>query len=342
MNNKWIVIGNKYHLSEMSQERDILESGVFNLEFDDTTKKFYLSKTQDSYEFEYKVYGIETDFVNRVVKTYNNTTGNLGVLLTGLKGTGKTVTAELICNELKLPVIIINEAFDGLQLYLNNIQEDCILFFDEYEKFYSNYNFSILSIMDGALNLPYRKVFLLTTNDVHINTNMLQRPSRIRYVKTFTDLTIDVIENIVDDVLINKKHKTDIIKYISELDIITIDIVKSVCEEVNIHNESPNNFKDVFNVKASENIFNVYEIIYGKEITEKLKWQNVKVTPFNISNIDIGNYFKINDNYQGDIKSVLADGVITIEIDKDDVASEVTYRLEKVDIIHKSFNNYAF
>lgn len=336
MNNKWIVIGNKYHLSEMSQERDILESGVFNLEFDDTTKKFYLSKTQDSYEFEYKVYGIETDFVNRVVKTYNNTTGNLGVLLTGLKGTGKTVTAELICNELKLPVIIINEAFDGLQLYLNNIQEDCILFFDEYEKFYSNYNFSILSIMDGALNLPYRKVFLLTTNDVHINTNMLQRPSRIRYVKTFTDLTIDVIENIVDDVLINKKHKTDIIKYISELDIITIDIVKSVCEEVNIHNESPNNFKDVFNVKASENIFNVYEII---DFSTKIKpliydIKNITVKDVmikreleNMSYQEIADVTNININT---IKSKIRSGrlIITRKIQK-----ELDLKINKIDII---------
>ena len=63
----------------------------------------------------------------------------------------------------------------------------------------------MLSIMDGATNSEHRRVFLLTTNSLYINDNLLQRPGRIRYLKTFKDLTPEIIEEIVDDFLIYKE-----------------------------------------------------------------------------------------------------------------------------------------
>lgn len=49
----------------------------------------HLDKVNDSFVFPYKIYGLQTDFINHVIKTYENTTGNLGVLMNGIKGTGK-------------------------------------------------------------------------------------------------------------------------------------------------------------------------------------------------------------------------------------------------------------
>ena len=344
MNNKWIVSGNEYHMTEVSQEVDKLGSGVYVLEFNEFTKKFFLTKKYEKFNFKYKLYGVEQEFIDRVKRTYENTSGNLGIALNGIKGTGKTVTAEIICNVLNLPVIVINAEFQNLQIYFNNLQEDCILFFDEYEKFYGGYNHSMLSIMDGALNnSSYRKVFLLTTNDMHLNTNMLQRPSRIRYVKTFGDLSLENIELIVDDVLKYTNYRVDVIEYISTLEIITIDIVKAVCEEVNIHNQSPKLFKDVFNVRSSSNVNNVVEIIFGDGGTkENLLYQSVKVIPTKFTSKEIGTDFYVNDKYIGDIKNILSENTIVIEVEKDEKTVDVTYRIDKIDTLHKMFEKYVF
>lgn len=48
-----------------------------------------LVKIADSFDFPYKIYGLQNDFINHIIKTYNNTTGNMGVLMNGTKGTGK-------------------------------------------------------------------------------------------------------------------------------------------------------------------------------------------------------------------------------------------------------------
>lgn len=149
---------------------------------------YYLNRLGDSFVFNYKLYGINNKFIDHFIKTYNNTTGNLGVLFNGIKGTGKTVTAEELCNRIGLPVIIVKsckEVDDMLKFLATQINFDCIFFFDEYEKEFRESS-SVLSFMDGVSQ--YRKIFLLTTNELEINNNLLGRPSRIRYVRSFGNL----------------------------------------------------------------------------------------------------------------------------------------------------------
>ncbi len=66
-------------------------------------------------------------------------TDNMGVLLNGVKGTGKSVTAKLICNELKnfLPIIIVDKAYEGLPQFISKIQQEVIIFIDEFEKVFT-------------------------------------------------------------------------------------------------------------------------------------------------------------------------------------------------------------
>ena len=73
-----------------------------------------------------------------------------------------------------------------LKFLATQINFDCIFFFDEYEK---EFRESVLSFMDGVRNSQYRKIFLLTTNELEINNNLLGRPSRIRYVRSFWQFT---------------------------------------------------------------------------------------------------------------------------------------------------------
>lgn len=235
--NIWIQDGNTFMKGSATTKAhpEGLPKGIYEVR--ESMTGYYLNKLGDSFVFNYKLYGINNEFIDHFVKTYNNTTGNLGVLFNGIKGTGKTVTAEELCNQLGLPVIIVKsckEADDMLKFLATQINFDCIFFFDEYEKEFKESS-SVLSFMDGVHNSQYRKVFLLTTNELEINSNLLGRPSRIRYVRSFGNLPEETTLELLNDILIDKSAVEPVLDLIRQMQIITVDLVKALAQEVNIH-----------------------------------------------------------------------------------------------------------
>ena len=235
--NIWIQDGNTFMKGSSTTKAhpEGLPKGIYEVR--ESMTGYYLNKLGDSFVFNYKLYGINNDFIEHFVKTYDNTTGNIGVLFNGTKGTGKTVTAEELCNRLGLPVIIVKsckEADDMLKFLATQINFDCIFFFDEYEKEFKESS-SVLSFMDGVHNSQYRKVFLLTTNELEINSNLLGRPSRIRYVRSFGNLPEETTLELLNDILIDKSAVEPVLDLIRQMQIITVDLVKALAQEVNIH-----------------------------------------------------------------------------------------------------------
>lgn len=348
MNNVWSKSGNSYRLSEISHQQEQLEPGVYRLEYNEPYQYFYLDQVQDKFSFPYKIYGVETEFIQRVKKSWQNTTGNMGILLNGLKGTGKTVTAELICNELNLPVILIQKHYGGLVSFLNSVQQDVIIFIDEYEKIYNKYDNSLLSVMDGAFRTDTRKMFLLTTNELTIERNMLQRPSRIRYIKSYTDLTLDIIMEVVDDKLAHKHLRECTIKMISELPIITMDLVKAVVEEVNIHEQDPALFKDIFNVQGDQaDMYNVFRINEDGTRTEYAR--NAPVAPAYFNTYDEGDSLYVQRKRVGTITKFINKSQLLVEVEHIPVNDEEESYMENQLFFfepavktHKAFNDAAF
>ena len=67
----------------------------------------------------YKMHSIyyfanEDELINRTITSFKSHNKNFGLVLKGLKGTGKTVTAKQICNKLNLPVILVTTHFQNI------------------------------------------------------------------------------------------------------------------------------------------------------------------------------------------------------------------------------------
>lgn len=278
----WLQDGNVFSQGSATtvSHPEGLPKGIYEVKVSMTG--FYLSKIAESFTFDYKLYGLNQKFIDYVLKTYENTTGNLGVLLDGIKGTGKTVTAKKLCNHLQLPVILVQsmgvDTNSKLIKYLStSIDFDCIFFFDEYEKEFKNSS-DVLSFMDGTYNSIYRKIFLLTTNVLNVDPNLLGRPSRIRYKKSFSNLSEEVTREILNDILEDKTAIEKVIELTHSMNIITIDLIKAIATEINIHGvEALPDIKETFNIEFSRFTYLYREV--------QIRYCGLKFTPENIKNI---------------------------------------------------------
>lgn len=256
----WIQNGSNYRRVEGNVSNvDAIPKGIYNINL--SMIGWSLERTADEFVFDYKVYGLQSKFMQHVLTAFENTKGNFGILLNGTKGTGKTVTAKTLANKLGLPVIVVKsfgEHNTDLIEFLASFNFDCVFFFDEFEKNFSDKDSSILQIMDGVYTSEYRRIFLLTTNETNINDNLISRPSRLRYIHEFGNLEQEVTREYLNDTLNDKSRIEDVIDFVDTLQISTIDILKSIVEEINIFGfDKFMENKSFFNVKTAAYTYRV-------------------------------------------------------------------------------------
>ena len=353
MNRVFLKRGSVYSQTESNfQVLNFLDNGIFQINQDPQTGELFLVRIADNFHFGFKLYGLDNNLIGHVIDTYHKqpVKRNLGVLLNGAKGTGKTVTAKVLSNELNLPVILCERPYPGLSKFLASINQDCIFFFDEFEK---NFRLKcdddedcagedLLSIMDGVYNADHCHVFLLTTNKLRVNDNLISRPSRIRYLKSFGDV-IDrkILEEFVDDNLNYPEYKDEIMEFVDTLTMATIDIVKSIVEEVNIHNCGIASFKDFFNVKEAvyKYLTRTWNFCRGDNDENMTKKEFLEKCKTYIYNEDRPNYgdLKLKKN----IKNIKVGDMLTSRYKVLEVDLENSYLLCE-DTAYRSYNVHYY
>ena len=290
----WAANGDIFTMAKNHQLLD-LPNGIYEARYS-MMSGWYLVKLADEYVFPYKVYNYEQWFIDRVIGTFNKTTKNLGILLNGYKGAGKSVTAKLICNQSNLPVIMVNEPGEGLLEFINSIPDNILVLLDEYEKtFDKTLQIKMLSMMDGAADMKGRRLFLLTTNSISINGNMISRPGRIRYIKSYRNLDRLIIESVVKDSLNNQAWFGQVMNFIKRLEIISIDLIKSIISEINLYDELPEQFIGIFNAILVPKAHKVYTLYFNDhdQVAEQISFEYTAKNQN--TNFYIGQDFYIND-----------------------------------------------
>ena len=143
-----------------------LPPGFYTTAYSDKTGVFL--KEADPLLIPSKIYGESNSRLNRILNSFGNTDKNLGVLLYGNSGSGKSLLAKQVCIDLaeSYPVIIVNsDHIHFLGDYIDNIDQRCVLFIDEFEKMFNKKEDQsyMLTIIDGATTKS--NLFLFTAND---------------------------------------------------------------------------------------------------------------------------------------------------------------------------------
>ena len=199
-----------------------------------------LRRIADKFTFNFKIYDLGAEEIMRKIETTWNSdvfvsgNKNLGVIFNGLKGTGKTIASKIMSNRLNMPVIVVNAPYNGLLNFIQSLCFECVVLIDEAEKTFREDGDVLLKMIDGVFN-ETRKLYILTTNRLTIDENLLGRPGRIRYIKQFGNLTAKAVADYISDNLRDKTKASQILDVVDGLQISTIDILKSIVDEVNIH-----------------------------------------------------------------------------------------------------------
>lgn len=223
---------------------DNLPLGTYYISFDPMSG-FFLLETENI-ELTTKIYGEKTNTrTARIINTFKDRSSNTGVLLSGIKGSGKSLQikhiSEVLRKEHGISSLIINTdiPIDGLTLFLNEITEPVAIILDEFEKTFeeTEEQEQFLTLLDGiSFN---KKLYLFTCNDVNnITQYMLARPSRIFYHYKYSAMDKDTVIGYCNDFLDNKKFIENIAAIHDFMgNTFNFDILQSLIQETNRYNE---------------------------------------------------------------------------------------------------------
>jgi SpoVK/Ycf46/Vps4 family AAA+-type ATPase len=301
--------GTRFNVStkEAMDLHERLPAGNYTVKFDKMAGCFYLEQIE-SFEIKGKVYGDTRKQSQRILNTFNDRTASTGVMLTGEKGSGKTLLAKMLAvnsAESGMPTIVINEPWCGesFNSFMQMIEQPTVILFDEFEKVYDKDNQEkMLTLLDGVY--PSKKLFVLTCNDKwRVDSHMRNRPGRIFYMLDFKGLEQDFIIEYCEDNLNNVDQTASVCRVAAMFDQFNFDMLKALVEEMNRYDETASEAMRMLNAKpefGGESKYNVTLQIKGLDV-EKDNIEQEVWTGNPLTN-------KINIDYRVYDTAPLADG----------------------------------
>lgn len=243
----FIKVGNIVRLKSQGLDYSLETGRCYNLKWNNYEDYSYL-ECDGELKLPKKIYG-DTSTKDRILKSFSGTDKSMGVLLKGLKGSGKTLLSKILAKESNLPIIIVQDDYPVARAteFFNRIEQPVVILFDEVEKNTCYWaTDKLLKLLDGV-QTGGKKLTIMTCNDItHLDDNLKDRCGRIRYCIEYNGLNADAIQDIVKD-LLGEDHADEVSKNIFEsVKTLSYDNIISICDEIKLFPEL--GFNDIISI----------------------------------------------------------------------------------------------
>lgn len=280
-----VQVGTNYQIyGEGLQTFKKLPAKSYSIEFN-KMQGFYLSERSSLEVKEEKVYGDHSRKVEKVLKSFENFNRNLGVILSGQKGIGKSLFARMLAIkaiEKDIPLILVDKYIPGISNFINSIEQEVIVLFDEFEKtFSSEVNEGIspqeemLPIFDGMET--GKKLFVITCNEIfNLNSYLLNRPGRFHYHFTISTPCGLEIEEYLKDKL-KKEYYNNIEKIVNFAMYaeITYDCLRAIVFELNNGYTLQETLNDLNITRINSLSYNITITFIDRTIVESTRSESI-------------------------------------------------------------------
>ena len=277
----------------------ILPGGNYDIRFNQQMGFFYLEKLPN-YTLDFKLYDNLESKADRILNTFLDRPFTTGVLLNGIKGTGKSLLARCVCFKaaaMGIPTLLVGAPFagSGFNDFIGSISQPAILFFDEFEKIYSNSRDlddegsnqgpqeGLLSLFDGTVQT--KKLMLTTVNEMfRVGDYFKNRPGRMYYNYEFSGLSEAAVREFTQDNLKYPEKVEDVVQLRNLFTNLTYDMLRAVIEEMNRYGEGAKEVMRVLNVRPGFDSRAYYlPMATRKEDGKRFKGTNgsLSLEPFN-------------------------------------------------------------
>ena len=208
---------------------------------------FFLTEFPESVITDSKIYGVHEKKVDKVIKAFKATNRNLGLILLGDKGMGKSLFSKLLTRKVlsnNVPTIIVEQYVPGIANFLGSIEDEVMIMFDEFEKVFKkddNNSFDpqeeLLTLFDGFYS--GKKLFCITCNNMWgLNDYLRNRTGRFHYLFTFEYPNADEVREYLRDSLneCNYDKIEDVVNFSMRAPV-SYDSLRSIAFEINLSNE---------------------------------------------------------------------------------------------------------
>ena len=226
---------------------DLIPGEVYSLREGNSSSELFLEETQD-FTFPETYYLSEDDskFVNKTIEAFNRTKKmTTGVMLSGVKGSGKTLMAKKIAKLSGLPIIVVDPGISSsaIEPFFAKTDTNCCVIFDEIDKYWSTRY--LLTFLDGVKPTCKKLVICTCNNEKEIDEYLNDRCSRIRYKRIFKCLDKEAAAVVINDVIGDEKKAREARDFLFEnANLVSYDNVIIFAEE--IRNNPNESFESIF------------------------------------------------------------------------------------------------
>lgn len=283
-----VSAGSRYMVyGEDVQTYKILPPGAYKVEFS-KMMGFSLSVHNDLLVKE-KMYGTSYKKADKVMNTFNHLDRNMGVILSGPKGVGKTMFARRLAElgkEQGLPLILVDAPYPGIEDFIESIEQECIVLFDEFEKTFRKAKEEeggpqerLLSLFDGIDG--GKKLYVITCNRVSgLNEYFLNRPGRFHYHFILSTPTGDEVREYMEDNLDGDARKyIDNVVALSSMSAFTYDVLRAIAFELNLGNSLSETMMDL-NIERERYLSLQFKIVFTNGVVATAK-EGTEIDIFN-------------------------------------------------------------